>query len=66
MKSTERYDARLRLPAIAPLHAQQHTIQALAITQSQQNEKLDHHGGLPHAAHDKLDRSIIMLETTPR
>jgi hypothetical protein len=43
------------------LRAQQHTIQALAITQSQHNEKLDRHQASLTAAHDKLDRIITML-----
>ena len=51
------------------LRAQQHTIQALAITQSQHNEKLDRHeASLDRheasltAAHGKLDRIITMLD----
>ena len=43
------------------LRAQQHTIQALAITQSQHNEKLDRHEESLTAAHGKLDRIISML-----
>jgi hypothetical protein len=43
------------------LRAQQHTIQALAITQSQHNEKLDRHEESLSAAHGKLDRIITML-----
>lgn len=43
------------------LRAQQHTIQALAITQSQHNEKLDRHEESLTAAHGKLDRIIAML-----
>ncbi|MEV4638828.1 hypothetical protein AB0J80_15890 [Actinoplanes sp. NPDC049548] len=41
--------------------AQQHTIQALAITQSQHNEKLDRHEQSLTAAHGKLDQIITML-----
>ncbi|MGX6605331.1 hypothetical protein ACWKSP_24815 [Micromonosporaceae bacterium Da 78-11] len=44
------------------LRAQQHTIQALAITQSQHNEKLDRHQDSLTAAHGKLDRIITMLD----
>ncbi|MGX6607993.1 hypothetical protein ACWKSP_38625 [Micromonosporaceae bacterium Da 78-11] len=44
------------------LRAQQHTIQALAITQSQHNEKLDRHEDSLSAAHGKLDRIITMLD----
>jgi len=44
------------------LRAQQHTIQALAITQSQHNEKLDRHEDSLTAAHGKLDRIITMLD----
>jgi hypothetical protein len=44
------------------LRAQQHTIQALAITQSQHNEKLDRHEESLTAAHGKLDRIISMLD----
>jgi hypothetical protein len=44
------------------LRAQQHTIQALAITQSQHNEKLDRHEQSLTAAHGKLDRIITMLD----
>lgn len=44
------------------LRAQQHTIQALAITQSQHNEKLDRHQDSLTAAHGKLDRIIAMLD----
>lgn len=44
------------------LRAQQHTIQALAITQSQHNEKLDRHEESLTAAHGKLDRIITMLD----
>jgi hypothetical protein len=51
------------------LRAQQHTIQALAITQSQHNEKLDRHSEKLDrheesltAAHGKLDRIITMLD----
>ncbi|BCB90632.1 hypothetical protein [Phytohabitans suffuscus] len=44
------------------LRAQQHTIQALAITQSQHNEKLDRHEASLTAAHGKLDRIIGMLD----
>jgi hypothetical protein len=44
------------------LRAQQHTIQALAITQSQHNEKLDRHEDSLTAAHVKLDRIITMLD----
>lgn len=43
------------------LRAQQHTIQALAITQSQHNEKLDRHEASLTAAHGKLDQIIGML-----
>lgn len=43
------------------LRAQQHTIQALAINQSQHNEKLDRHEASLTAAHGKLDRIITML-----
>lgn len=43
------------------LRAQQHTIQALAITQSQHNEKLDRHEASLTAAHGKLDQIIAML-----
>ena len=43
------------------LHAQQHTIQALAITQSQHNERLDRHEASLTAAHGKLDQIIGML-----
>jgi hypothetical protein len=43
------------------LRAQQHTIQALAITQSQHNEKLDRHQASLTAAHGKLDRIIELL-----
>jgi hypothetical protein len=43
------------------LPAQQYTIQALAITQSQHNEKLDRHEQSLTAAHGKLDRIITML-----
>lgn len=43
------------------LRAQQHTIQALAITQSQHNEKLDRHDASLTAAHGKLDQIIAML-----
>jgi hypothetical protein len=43
------------------MRAQQHTIQALAITQSQHNEKLDRHEASLTAAHGKLDRIITML-----
>lgn len=44
------------------LRAQQHTIQALAITESQHNEKLDRHEESLTAAHGKLDRIITMLD----
>jgi len=44
------------------LRAQQHTIQALAITQSQHNEKLDRHEESLTSAHGKLDRIITMLD----
>lgn len=44
------------------LRAQQHTSQALAITQSQHNEKLDRHEESLTAAHGKLDRIITMLD----
>lgn len=44
------------------LRAQQHTIQALAITQSQHNDKLDRHEESLTAAHGKLDRIITMLD----
>jgi hypothetical protein len=44
------------------LRAQQHTIQALAITQSQHNEKLDRHEESLTAAQGKLDRIIAMLD----
>lgn len=44
------------------LRAQQHTIQALAITQAQHNEKLDRHEQSLAAAHGKLDRIIAMLD----
>jgi hypothetical protein len=44
------------------LRAQQHTIQALAITQSQHNERLDRHEDSLTAAHGKLDRIITMLD----
>jgi hypothetical protein len=44
------------------LRAQQHTIQALAITQSQHNEKLDRHEESLTAANGKLDRIITMLD----
>lgn len=43
------------------LRAQQHTIRALAITQSQHNEKLDRHEASLTVAHGKLDRIIGML-----
>jgi hypothetical protein len=43
------------------LRAQQHSIQALAITQSQHNEKLDRHEASLTAAHGKLDQIITML-----
>lgn len=43
------------------LRAQQHTIQALAITQSQHNEKLDRHEASLTAAHGKLDQIVSML-----
>jgi hypothetical protein len=43
------------------LRAQQHTIQALAITQSQHNEKLDRHETSLTAAHGKLDKIITIL-----
>jgi hypothetical protein len=43
------------------LRAHQHTIQALAIAQSQHNEKLDQHEASLTAAHGKLDRIISML-----
>jgi phage shock protein A len=43
------------------LRAQQHTIQALAITQSQHNEKLDRHEASLSAAHGKLDQIITMI-----
>lgn len=43
------------------LRAQQHTIQALAITQSQHNEKLDRHERSLDEAHGKLDQIIAML-----
>lgn len=43
------------------LRAQQHTIQALAITQSQHNDKLDRHEQSLSAAHGKLDQIISML-----
>ncbi|MDG4826065.1 hypothetical protein O7635_29810 [Asanoa sp. WMMD1127] len=44
------------------LRAQQHTIQALAIAQSQHNEKLDRHEDSLTAAHGRLDRVIAMLD----
>ena len=44
------------------LRAQQHTIQALAITQSLHNEKLDRHDESLTAAHGKLDRIITLLD----
>ncbi len=44
------------------LRAQQHTIHALAITQSQHNEKLDRHEDSLSAAHGKLDRITAMLD----
>lgn len=44
------------------LRAQQHTIQALAITQSQHDESLDRHEDSLTAAHGKLDRIITMLD----
>jgi hypothetical protein len=43
------------------LRAQQHTIQALAITPSQHNEKLDRHEASLAAAHGKLGRIIEIL-----
>lgn len=43
------------------LRAQQHTIQALAINQSQHNEKLDRHETSLTATHGKLDQIIGML-----
>ena len=50
------------------LRAQQHTIQALAITQSQhdgklvqQNERLDRHEASLDAAHGKLDQIVTLL-----
>ncbi len=43
------------------LRAQQHIIQALAISQSQHNEKLDRHEASLTAAHGKLDQIITML-----
>ena len=50
------------------LSAQQHTIQALAITQSQYNEKLDQqnerlnrHEASLSAAHSKLDQIVTLL-----
>lgn len=45
----------------ASARAQQHLIQALAITQAQQNEKLDRHDAALAAAHGKLDRIVAML-----
>jgi hypothetical protein len=44
------------------LRAQQHTIQALAITQSQHNVQLDRHAASLTAAHGKLDQIITMLD----
>lgn len=44
------------------LRAQQHTIQALAITQPQHDEKLDRHEESLTAAHGNLDRIITMLD----
>jgi hypothetical protein len=43
------------------LRAQQHTIQALAITQAQHNFKLDQHEETLASAHNKLDQIIVML-----
>jgi hypothetical protein len=43
------------------LRAQQHTIQAVAITQSQHNERLDRHEQSLTAAHGKLDQIISMI-----
>ncbi len=50
------------------LRAQQHTMQALAITQSQHNEKLDRHdekldrhGESLTSAHHKLDQIVALL-----
>ncbi|MGB8379882.1 MAG: hypothetical protein WCG47_01320 [Dermatophilaceae bacterium] len=43
------------------LRAQQHTIQALAITQSQHNEQLDRHEQSLTEAHVKLDQIITLL-----
>lgn len=43
------------------LSAQQHTIQALSITQSQHNEQLDRHQRLLTEAHVKLDRIVTLL-----
>src|SRR5262249_28294819 len=43
------------------LRAQQHTIQALAITQSQHNGKLGRHEASVTAAHGKLDHIITRL-----
>ena len=44
------------------LRAQQHAIQALAVTQPQHNEKLDRHQESLTVAHGKLDRIITMLD----
>ncbi|RZU48824.1 hypothetical protein EV385_0549 [Krasilnikovia cinnamomea] len=44
------------------LRAQHHSIQAMAINQSQHNEKLDRHEESLAAAHGKLDRIITMLD----
>ena len=43
------------------LRAQQHTIQALGITQSQHNEKLDRHEVSLSAANGKLDQIVTLL-----
>ncbi|MFI5493350.1 hypothetical protein [Actinoplanes sp. NPDC051859] len=43
------------------LRAQQHTIQALAITQSQHNEKLDHHNEKLDQQNERLDRHEASL-----
>lgn len=42
--------------------AQQHTIQALAITQSQHDEKLDRHDQSLTVAHGKRNRIIALLD----
>jgi hypothetical protein len=55
-------DLEQRVAAIEERLGTEHSIQALAITQSQHNEQLGRHEQSLATAHDKLDRIITMLQ----